>query len=522
MTKQSFLYGTLILAGAGFITKVLGFVYRVALSRMIGDEGVGLFQMTYPILLLMVVITTAGLPVAISKLVSEAIVERNHKRIGSILTVSIFILLAMSFLITSLILLFAPLIANTLLTDQRALYCLLAMVPMIPIIAISSVFRGYFQGKQQMNPYAISQILEQCIRIGSVLLIAYILMPFGVQYAAAGAMMGMVIGEVAGMIFISNCYRIDPTSPKLNLSLRNLRSIHPIKTLKDILHIALPVTASRLVGTLSYAIEPIVVAQSLALAGVTAATSTAFYGQLEGMAVPLVFFPSFITYALSVSLVPAISEAAAQKNQRLIEHRLNQSIRLSLIIGLPCALFIYLLAEPLALFLFNQIEVARYIQLMSPFAIFLYIQGPLASALQGLDYANISMRNSIIGAIVKTALIFLLASQPQLGIDGVAIAVNCGMVVVTALHFLSILPIVTITIHLRELVKLVLTLAATALFVQYLLMQDQWSLITRILLSTFGSVTLYTILLIFFSLLKKQEIIQMPYIGNWLSKWIRS
>jgi stage V sporulation protein B len=516
LTKQGFLYGTLILAGAGLITKILGFVYRIALSRMIGDDGMGLFQMTYPILLFVIVITTAGLPVAISKLVSEAIACKQPERIRSILWVSICTLLTTSVVMTILILLFAPVIANTLLTDSRALYCLLAMIPMIPIIAISSVFRGYFQGLQQMNPYAISQILEQIVRIGTVLILAQLLLPYGIEYAAAGAMIGMVIGEGMGMIYMIICFRREQTKQADHHRPAPSKKYPFATTFREIIRIALPVTASRMVGTFSYALEPIIVAQSLSLAGIATTTATALYGQLEGMAAPLVFFPSFITFALSVSLVPAISEAAAQKNYELIEHRLSQSIRLSLIIGLPCAVVIYLLAEPISLLLYNQVEVAHFIRLMSPFAIFLYLQGPLASALQGLDYAGVSMRNSIIGAVIKTALIFLLAAQPNLGIDGVAIAMNCGIVVVTILHFLSLVPLVPITLHLRDLAKLLFILVVIGLLTHTLLSYEQWGTWLRMGLSMSFSLVAYVVLLFAFSLLSREDLRNLPLIGKWL------
>ncbi|MFS8512465.1 MAG: oligosaccharide flippase family protein, partial [Planifilum fulgidum] len=129
MTKQSFLRGTLILVGAGFVTKVLGFVYRIVLSRIIGDEGMGLFQMAYPILLFAITLTTAGLPVAISKLVSEAEATGDERRIRNLLIVSTVIVTITGFLFTALTILLAPVIANTLLTDDRAVYPLLGIAP---------------------------------------------------------------------------------------------------------------------------------------------------------------------------------------------------------------------------------------------------------------------------------------------------------------------------------------------------------------------------------------------------------
>ena len=207
MSKQGFLYGTIILVGAGFITKILGFVYRIALSRIIGDEGMGLFQMVFPILIFAVVVTTAGIPVAISKLVSEAEARGEEDRIPTILIVSIFIVLFTSIIISIAIFFGASHIAHILLTDGRTVYALLAITPVIPIIAISSIFRGYFQGRQNMSPYAIAQILEQMVRIFTVIFLAQYLLPFGIAYAAAGAMLGMVVGEFVGMIYIYIRYR---------------------------------------------------------------------------------------------------------------------------------------------------------------------------------------------------------------------------------------------------------------------------------------------------------------------------
>lgn len=505
--------------GAGFITKILGFVYRIALSRIIGDEGMGLFQMAFPILIFTIMITTGGIPVAISKLVSEAEAKNEVYRTRTILLVSIFIVTVMSIIITGLVLLFAPVIANTFLTDKRALFPLLGIAPVIPIIAVSSVFRGYFQGKQNMSPYAYSTIIEQIIRIFTVIMLAQYLLPHGIEYAAAGAMIGMVIGEFMGMAYLLFRFKKDPGKPILSLFTKNINipSDKWMLTVKELLHITIPVTASRVFGSLAYAIEPIVVSQSLALAGLTVVASTAFYGQLEGMAIPIVFFPAFITYALSVSLVPAISEAAAHKNHRLVQHRLQQTIRLCFILGAPCVILIWILAEPLSVLLYHQKEIARLMQIMAPFAILFYLQGPLSSILQGLDEAKIAMRNSIIGAIIKTSLIFVLGSRPEYGIDGVVMGINCGIVIVTTLHFLSIIKIVPFTIALKDIGKLLFTIVLIMSSSHHMYYYFEASLILRIIYTTLFCIGSYVLCLFFFSLLKKDDMRHIPYIGKYLS-----
>jgi stage V sporulation protein B len=523
LTKQSFLRGTLILVGAGFVTKVLGFVYRIVLSRIIGDEGMGLFQMAYPILLFAITLTTAGLPVAISKLVSEAEATGDERRIRNLLIVSTVIVTITGFLFTALTILLAPVIANTLLTDERAVYPLLGIAPIIPIVAVASIFRGYFQGRQRMSPYAFSQIIEQIIRIFTVLILAQVLLPYGVEYASAGAMVGIICGEFAGLMMLIRSYRKDPKRPVLKLRGRIAREKAALfrrfeSTLHPLLRISVPVTASRLFGSLAYAVEPIVVSQSLALAGIGTATATALYGQLEGMAFPLIAFPSFITYALSVSLVPAVSEAAARRMNLLVEHRLNQAIRLSLIVGAPCAALMYVLAEPLSLLLYNEAGVARMMKILAPFAIFLYLQGPLASVLQGLDRAKESMRNSIFGTVIKTGLIFALASHPRLGIDGVALAINCGVIIVTVLHFLTILRIVPFAIHLREWVKLGMAVVWMGAVVHWIYAFHDAPMLPRVLTALTVGGGVYLASLLFLSLIRKEDAVRLPVIGEWLAK----
>ncbi len=172
------------------------------------------------------------------------------------------------------------------------------------------------------------------------------------------------------------------------------------------MRIAVPTLGSRMIGSIAWFFEPIVVAQSLALAGITAIHATKQYGELTGYALPLLMLPSFITYALATSLVPAISEAAAQKQYRLIEYRLHQAVRLSLLAGGLSIVVLYVLAEELMYLMYGPNQAAIFIQAMAPFFIFYYLQGPLQAVLQALDLAKEAMTNSLIGAIVKTALIF--------------------------------------------------------------------------------------------------------------------
>ena len=299
-------------------------------------------------MILIISLSTFGLNVSISKMVAEADAQGDREKIRSILQISLLIVTVLSIIFTTIMIVGARLIAGTFLTDSRAFYSLIAISPIVPIVAISSVLRGYFQGKQNMIPTASSQVIEQIIRMFSVILLAIWLLPKGIEFAAAGAMAGVVIGELGGMLSLLWQFRRQKM-PRL-LKKEKVKKIFQKnrETFQGLLHISLPVTTSRIVGSLTFFIEPIVVAQSLAIAGIAATAATRFYGQLSGMAIPLLAFPTFFTYSLSVSLVPAVAEAQASKNFNLVHRRIYQSLRIALIVGAPCTALLYVFAHPLA------------------------------------------------------------------------------------------------------------------------------------------------------------------------------
>ncbi|MCC2685786.1 MAG: spoVB, partial [Paenibacillaceae bacterium] len=164
-TKQSFMAGTMILLAAGITNRIFGFIPRIALPRLIGAEGVGLFQLGYPFLFAVLTLITGGIPLAVAKLISEAETDGDEKRARSILKWSLAVTASLSLLFTALCIFFAPWITGHLLTDRRVTTTFLCMSPIIPLASISAVLRGYFQGRQNMIPTAASQVTETLVRV---------------------------------------------------------------------------------------------------------------------------------------------------------------------------------------------------------------------------------------------------------------------------------------------------------------------------------------------------------------------
>ena len=196
MNKQTFIRGALILLAAGIVNRILAFVPRIALPRIIGAEGVGIYQLGYPFLIVLITIITGGIPLAVAKWIAEAESQGDGKRVKQVFRAAMAFTIALSLTLTVLFFWLTPWITTHLMTDRRVFQTFRMMTPLLFIIGISSVYRGYFQGKQNMIPTALSQTMETIVRIVFALLFAQWLLPFGLEWGAAGAMLGVVAGRI--------------------------------------------------------------------------------------------------------------------------------------------------------------------------------------------------------------------------------------------------------------------------------------------------------------------------------------
>ncbi|MDX8047683.1 stage V sporulation protein B [Gracilibacillus sp. S3-1-1] len=459
MTKQNFLKGTIILIIAGMITRFLGFINRIVVARIMGEEGIGLYNMALPTLFLMYTISQIGLPIAIAKRVAEADARNDQPRIKQILIISLSITISLSILSSILMFSLIPYISTYLLTDDRVFYPMMAIIPIIPISAVGAVIRGYFQGKQNMKPQSYAQVIEQIVRITFVLLLVTWLAPYGIEFAASGAMVAVIIGEAASLFFMLRMFQL-----KKRIKLRkNVYSY--IKTGRDTLRqlfsIALPSTASRMINSIANFLEPILVAQSLAFAGFQATVATKQYGALTGYALPLLFLPTFITHSLAVALVPNISEAEAKQHKKLVHYRIHQAIRLSFASGAIATVLLTLFADFILQNMYGSTSASLFLKIMAPCFLFMYIQYPLNAALQALDLAKQAMWNSICATIIKFVVLLCLATNPQIGIYGAAIAMCAGVMIGTIFHLVTLFRKIRFYIPIKMILKMIILIGLT-------------------------------------------------------------
>ena len=436
MSKHSaFVKGAAILAVAGIGVRFVGAAMRILLAAIFGDEGIGLYQMAYPVYSSLLAISTAGIPVAVSKLVSENIALRDFREAARVFRIAM-VILSLTGLVIALLLFFgAEIVAERIVKEPRAVYPIMAIAPAIFFVTIMSAIRGFFQGQQKMIPTAASQVVEQIGRVAVSLALALWLLPVGLEFAAAGAAAGAVGGGILGLFLLVILYFRE--RPNFQRAMKCQRGHNPAlysQIVKRIFALAIPITFGSLIMPLSTMIDLAVVPRQLQAAGFTAERATALYGQLTGMASSVIYFPNVVTLALSMSLVPAISEAYVLRQSSLIRSRTALAVKLTMLFCLPAAVGLFILAEPITLLLFKNAEAGYPLAVSSWSVIPLCLYVSTTGIIQGLGRTVIPVLNMVYGGLVKTVLAWYLTAVPALHVGGAAFASVAGMGVAAVLN----------------------------------------------------------------------------------------
>lgn len=458
MKQQTFLKGAIILTIAGLINRILGFVLRVVMVHYLGTEGIGLYSMIYPIYITLILLCTFGFPVAIAKLVSERNAKKDVKGSLKLLNTALTFVLITSSIITCLLFITAKWISGHLFSNIRLYYLFLAIAPSLIFVSIASVLRSYFQGLRTMTPTAVSQFIEQTIRILASILLISLLIERGLQYGATGAAIGVTLGEFAGMLtliilFIAHRYfgKSSELVP-IAYSVAPSTSYTTHQAFKDLAKMGVPITIGRLVISLMYSIDAILIPNLLQKAGYSIAEATSQFGQLSGIALQIIFLPTIISVALTTSLVPSISDALARKNMKEIRKKYQEVLRFTFYIGFPATLFFVFKSSEICHLLFNYAAAGPILSILAVGAISTYYTHVAGGVLNGLGKPHLAVRNMVIGAFFKLGLLLTFVSHPMFGIKGAAISLTTGWIIGSIANFISIGKIVGFSFNLYHLV----------------------------------------------------------------------
>lgn len=425
MNKEKFIQSTIILIIGGFITKILGMIIKVINTRLIGLEGIGLYMLIQPTFSLFMSLAQFSLPTSVSKLVSED--KYNNK---NLIFSSVPIIIITDLILIGILLLSASFISIDLLRDSRCYLPILCISMVIPFEALSNMLRGYFFGKQRMFPHVVSHIIEQIVRMILTIILIPTLLEIDLVYAVAFLVLVNMVSEFTSIVVL---LLFIPRNVKIKKE-----DIKPNKTnIKNILNISIPNTSTRLIGNIGYFLEPILLTSGLLASGYSLEFITQEYGIVSGYSMPLLLLPGFFTGAISNSLLPVISKAASNKNFLYIRRKLKQAIVISLAIGFPVTLILFIFPDTFLNLLYGVTHGGNYLRVLALPFLFYYIELPLAACMQAMNKSKQVMFDNVLGIILKTTLIYLL-SLCHIGIYSFILASSVNIVVVTISHYLHI------------------------------------------------------------------------------------
>lgn len=422
MKKQSLLKGTIILGMAGIISKFLGLFFRWPLIMLIGDEGMGYYQMAYPLFLFFIGVAS-GIPIAVSKLVSERDTLGDNEGAIAVLYKALLFMFILGGGFTAIMLIFSRPIANFLKWDPNAYYSLIGISFAPVIIGFMSSFRGYFQGLQNMTPTAVSEIIEQIARVFVGVSLAYLLIDKGIQYSAGGAAVGVSAGGVFGVVYLYKKYRKN----KKELGLRRVKGSKYI--MGKLLQVALPISIGAIITSMLGLLDSALVPQLLLKAGYTQRESTILLGQLSGKASVIVNVPLSLSFALCASIVPIIARAFFTNNRVELERKTQHAISISMSIAIPSVFGIFFMAQPILNLLFpghaEGYMILKYMSIVTPFMI---LTQTTTAILQGSGYYFKPVIHIFIACIIKAIITVILVPIPEVNVNGAVLGSIVGYI----------------------------------------------------------------------------------------------
>jgi stage V sporulation protein B len=425
MARKGIVAGALILTAAGIITRILGFAYRVYMSQVIGAEGLGLYQLIAPVYGLAWSVSCSGFTTTLSKFVSQEKAKGEHGNARRALAQSIVITTGIGIVISILLFVFAETLAARFLNEPRTALSLKILSAAIPFMAPGSCLRGYFLGLQETFVPAVNQVLEQCVRMLAIFLLAGALIPLGLEYACAAVVIGAVAEEFFSLCFIALAYKKHKSG-----GCHKGPALSNGQVFRLIMPMAIPLTANRVTGSLLAAFENTLIPQRLQAFGLSQRAAISVYGQVSGMAMPLIYFPSAFLVSLSISLVPAVSEARAVKNFERINYTISRSLLFSTVIGFCAAALFVVFAKELGQVIYKH-DLTDMLVVFGAMCPFLYMQVVLSGILNGLGFQTFIFQNSLISSAINIAFVYFLV--PRWGVNGfifgwfVSLAVVCAL-----------------------------------------------------------------------------------------------
>ena len=440
INKHPLIKGTLLLTGAGIINRILGFVYRIFVSRYMGSEGMGLFQLVMPISAISICLCVSGIKTIISKLVAEYHAKNDMRTSHSLMTAILSYTLFLSIFISVIIYAAAPFISTKILGDLQCIKLIKILSFFIPLSCVHILFEAYFIGTSDAKICAVSGLVEQIAKMAFVFSLCKVWLVKGMVIKPEIMTAGLIAGETVSILYsVAMIKRIKRHHEK-----SVLKNMHT--ELKKLLTLSLPLTASRMLMSIFQSIEIVLIPIMLRANGYSNAEALSMLGVLTGMALPIILFPASLISSYATMLLPKISTYAADKNKEEMSYIINSTVRFCLILGVFCLFGFLLYGANIGAVLFSSPLVAPYIKTLAFLCPFMYISITFGSILNGLCLTRSYLIHSIISLSIRiTGVIFFLKIY---GIQSYLAALLLSELTLSLLHFIKIKSVTKVNIPL--------------------------------------------------------------------------
>ena len=454
MKKKSFIYGALILTLASLISKVLGAVFRIPLTSLIGAEGIGIYQLVFPIYALFLVASSSGVPVSLSKIISRENSKENYFNIKVIFKASLNLMLLLGIFFTIIIIFISKILAG--FQSNVSIYiCYIAIAPAILFSTVISAFRGYFQGLEIMKFSAISQILEQIFKLVFGLLFAFLFIKINLIMAVLGAVLGFSLSELITVIYLFFCYKIHSIKSEDNAE----KVLKYNEAYKLIIKEAVPITLSSIIVPLASFVDSLIIIKLLENIGFSFEISSSLYGLESGVVASLISLPSVIAVSLAISLMPSISSSFALKRTKDVEFKSKLGVKIVWYFTIPCAILFLLNSTEICYFLYrnlntdaiNGLKIASLMLKVSSITI-IYgaINQVLTTILQAVNRSYVPVFVSLFATILKLILTIILVSIEEINIYGLVFADTISMALASVVNLAFIRKNVKLNFEFKE------------------------------------------------------------------------
>ncbi len=428
--KNAILYSVFLLTISNIGLQILGFVYRIFLSRMISAESMGVYQLIFPFYSVIMAISLSGICIAVSRLSAEKYVKGDIKAVKQLVYICVALFVILFVVVAILTSLFSDFIASNILGDSRTRVSLIILLPCLFLTGFENIYKSCFYGIKKVYPPIITELSEQVLRISAVALLLGIFRPVTPTFAVLLIVIGMVVSEVMSATLLTFFFRRYVKTPQPMTA----RAIFSPPIIKDIIIITLPITAAGLMQNLLSSINTVLVPRRLIVSGIAAKEATEMFGILFGMTMPLLMLPAVFIGALSTIMLPRLSECVSLNLMERARDRIGKTLYVTALLTFPVFAILIPLGEPVCRLLYNQAAASHYLTPLAISSVFVYYAIITGSILNGIGMQKRVAVHVGIGGVVQLIFTYFAVAIPGVGIYGYVAGYCASAVIVSIMN----------------------------------------------------------------------------------------